>query len=112
MRIVRKRKKDCTHDYGIFTGVLFNRRPGESGCTGDHVHAGGIFIYSSLDERAGLEKYSVDDALCVFADEKSEITQEGMDVLASIGVFAEASAEKSLTRAEAAKLLLYMLESK
>lgn len=47
-----------------------------------------------------------------FADEKSEITQEGMDVLASIGVFAEASAEKSLTRAEAAKLLLYMLESK
>ena len=50
--------------------------------------------------------------LCVFADEKSEITQEGMDVLASIGVFAEASAEKSLTRAEAAKLLLYMLESK
>ena len=50
--------------------------------------------------------------IAVFADEKSEITQEGMDVLASIGVFAEASAEKSLTRAEAAKLLLYMLESK
>ena len=57
MWIIRKRKEACTHDYCIFTGVLFNRRAGESGCFGDHVYAGGIFIYSSLDEKAGLEKY-------------------------------------------------------
>ncbi|MGM9664074.1 MAG: Ig-like domain-containing protein [Eubacteriales bacterium] len=61
---------------------------------------------------AGIEKYSVDDAVCVFADEKTEITQEGIDVLASLGVFADTSAEKALSRAEAAKLLLYMLESR
>lgn len=61
---------------------------------------------------AGIEKYSVDDAVCVFADEKTEITQEGINVLASLGVFADTSAEKALSRAEAAKLLLYMLESR
>lgn len=61
---------------------------------------------------AAMEKYDTDESISVFADEKSEITEEGMDTLAAIGVFAEADGEKLLTRAEAAKLLLYMMGNK
>jgi hypothetical protein len=100
--IAKAQEMKLVYGFDTDSGAVF--RPNESITL---AHAATI-----VGRIAGLEKYSVDDALCVFADEKSEITQEGMDVLASIGVFAEASAEKSLTRAEAAKLLLYMLESK
>ena len=100
--IARAEEMGLVYGFETDTGAAF--RPNESITL---AHAATI-----IGRIAGMEKYNTDDSISVFASEKSEITQEGMDTLASIGVFADADGEKALTRSEAAKLLFYMVGNK